>query len=43
VPDYSLGTLGTVPRDYQSEEIPEKKHFAWCTPFLIFMKQKMTK
>jgi hypothetical protein len=30
VPDY---LLGTVSRTYENEEIPEKKHFVWCTSF----------
>jgi hypothetical protein len=28
-----------VPRDYANEELHEKKHFVWCTSFLIYMKQ----
>jgi hypothetical protein len=37
-PGYPLGALGTVPRTYENEEL-----HVWCTSFLIYMKQRMTK
>jgi hypothetical protein len=39
IQNYPSGTLGTVPRDYENEELPDQKHFVRCISFLIYMKQ----